>query len=55
MPERKKPLGRLSCRWEDVKMDLKETGREVMDWTNFVQESGKWLTAVNTDVKFRVR
>jgi hypothetical protein len=25
-PERKRPLGRPRCRWEDNKMDLRETG-----------------------------
>jgi hypothetical protein len=25
-----------------------------MDWTNFVQDRGKWLTAVNADVELRV-
>jgi hypothetical protein len=25
-PEGKMPLGRPSCKWEDIKMDLKEIG-----------------------------
>jgi hypothetical protein len=33
MPERKRPLGRFSHRWEDnIKIDLKEIGWEVIDW-----------------------
>jgi hypothetical protein len=32
-PERKRLLGRPRCRWEDdIKRDLKETGREDVDW-----------------------
>jgi hypothetical protein len=31
--ERKRPLGRLRRRWEDnIKIDLEETGLEVLDW-----------------------
>jgi hypothetical protein len=30
-PERKRPLGRLRRRWEDIKMDLQEVGCGV--WT----------------------
>jgi hypothetical protein len=31
--EGKRPLGRSRRRWEDnVRMNLRETGREVMDW-----------------------
>jgi hypothetical protein len=26
-PEGKRQLGRLRCRWEDIRMDLRETGR----------------------------
>jgi hypothetical protein len=43
-PERKRPLGRLKRRWEDnIKMDLKETGRENVDWIHLAQ----WWTLVN--------
>jgi hypothetical protein len=31
-PERKRPFGRPSCRWDDhVRMDLREVGWEVVD------------------------
>jgi hypothetical protein len=30
-PEGKKPLGRLRRRWEDIRMDLRETGFRGMD------------------------
>jgi hypothetical protein len=30
---------RPSCRWEDnIRMDLGEIGREVMDWTHLAQD-----------------
>jgi hypothetical protein len=34
-PEGKSPPGRPTCRWEDIRMDLKETegGKE---WTGFI-------------------
>jgi hypothetical protein len=31
-PKRKRLLGRLECRWEDIKMDLKEIGCKGVDW-----------------------
>jgi hypothetical protein len=32
-PERKRPLGRSRRRWEDgIRMDLRETGWESVDW-----------------------
>jgi hypothetical protein len=32
-PERKRPLGRPTGRWEDgIKMDLRDTGWEVLEW-----------------------
>jgi hypothetical protein len=38
-PERKRPLGRLRCRWEDDnnKMDLQEVECGVMDWIELAQ------------------
>jgi hypothetical protein len=30
-PEEKKPIGKLGCRWEDIKMDLTEMGWDGMD------------------------
>jgi hypothetical protein len=29
--ERKEPPGRPACRWEDIRMDLREIGWQVMD------------------------
>ena len=32
-PKGKRPLGRLRCRWEDIKMDLQEVGGGGGDWS----------------------
>ena len=37
--EGKRPLGRPRLRWKDkIKMDLKEIGCEVMDWTELAED-----------------
>jgi hypothetical protein len=33
---------------DNIKMDYKEIGREVMDWNHLVQDTGQWLVDVNT-------
>jgi hypothetical protein len=38
-PEEKSPLGRRRHRWVDnIKMDLRETGWDGMDWTDLAQD-----------------
>jgi hypothetical protein len=38
-PERKRPTGRPKLRWEDnIKMDLQEVGRGVLDWIDLAQD-----------------
>jgi hypothetical protein len=40
-PEGRRPLGRPRCRWEDnIKMDLREIGRGVMDWMRIGTSGG---------------
>jgi hypothetical protein len=42
-PEGKRPLGRPRRRWvNDIKMDLRETGWDGMDWID--QNAGKFLS-----------
>jgi hypothetical protein len=38
-PEGKKPLGRPRCRWVDnIKIDLRETKWDGMDWIDLAQD-----------------
>jgi hypothetical protein len=54
-PERKRPLGRPRCRWEDkIKMDIHEVGCGVMDWIGLAQDRDRWRTLVNTVMNLRV-
>jgi hypothetical protein len=48
-PEVKRPLGRPRHRWvENIKMDLREIGRDGMDWIDLAQDRNQWRTLVNT-------
>jgi hypothetical protein len=54
-PERKRPLGRPRLRWEDnIKMDLQEVGRGVLDWIDLVQDRERWRALVNAVMNLRV-
>jgi hypothetical protein len=54
-PERKRPLGSPTCRWEDnIKMDLTEAGREVVDGMHLAQDKDQWWAVANTAMNLRV-
>jgi hypothetical protein len=41
--ERKRPLGRSRCRWEDnIEMNLREMGWGGMDWIDLAQDRDQW-------------
>jgi hypothetical protein len=41
--EGKKPLGRPRRRWKyNIRMDLRKTGREVVDWIHLTQNRDQW-------------
>ena len=54
-PERKRPLGRPSRRWEDnIKMDLQEVGGSCGDWMELAQDRDRWRAPVSTVRNLRV-
>jgi hypothetical protein len=54
-PEGKRPLGRPRSRWVDnIKIDLRETGWDGVDWIDMAQDRDQWRTLVNTALNLRV-
>jgi hypothetical protein len=54
-PERKRPLGRPSCRCIDnIKMDLLEIGLGGVDWIGLAQDRYRWRALVNVVMNLQV-
>jgi len=54
-PERKRPLGRPRCRWEDnIKMGLQEVRCGDMDWMELAQDWHRWRALVSAAMNLRV-
>ena len=54
-PERKRLLGRPSCRKENnIKMNLQEVGCEDMDWIEQTQTRDRWWALVNVLTNLRI-
>jgi hypothetical protein len=54
-PERKRPLGRPSHRWEDnIKKDLREIGIDGANWIQLAQDRIRWRAFVSTVMNRRV-
>jgi hypothetical protein len=54
-PEGKRPPGRPRRRWEDnIKMDLRETGIDGLNWIRLAQDRVQWRAFVNTVMNLRV-
>jgi hypothetical protein len=52
--EGKRPLGRPRRRWVDnIKIYLKETGWDFMDWIALAQDRDQWSSVVNTVMNLR--
>jgi hypothetical protein len=55
-PEENRPLGRPRHRWVDnIKIYLRETGWDVMDCLDLVQDRDQWRALVNTLIKLPVQ
>jgi hypothetical protein len=51
-----KPFGRPRRKWQDnIKMDLRETGCEGVDWIQLPQHRDQWQALVNTVMNLRVQ
>jgi hypothetical protein len=49
IPEWKRQLGRTRNRWEDnIRIDLREGGWQVVDWIHLAQDRDQWRALVNT-------
>jgi hypothetical protein len=54
-PEGRRPLGRPRRRWVDnIKIDLRETGWDDVDWVDLAQCRDQWRALVQTVMNLRV-
>jgi hypothetical protein len=54
-PEGKRPLGRPRRRCVDnMKIDLRDTGWDCLDWIDLAQDRSQWRALVNTVMNLRV-
>jgi hypothetical protein len=52
--EGKSHLEDLGCRWEDIKMDLRDIGLEGVNWIYLAQDRDWWWALVNIVMNLRV-
>jgi hypothetical protein len=45
-PEGREPLGRHRCRWENIRMDLRELNWECMNWIDLDQDRDQWQALI---------
>jgi hypothetical protein len=54
-PEGKRPPGRPKCRWMyNIKMVLRETRLDGVNWIDMAQDSDQWRVIVNMVLNLRV-
>jgi hypothetical protein len=46
-PEGKRPLGRPRCRWDGIRMNLRESGLGGVHWIRLVQNRDRWRAVVS--------
>jgi hypothetical protein len=54
-PERKRPPTRPRNRWKNIKMNLRETDSEGLQWISLVQDWDIWQDLVNMVMKLQVQ
>jgi hypothetical protein len=53
--EGKRPLGKRRLTWENnIRMDLRETGWEFVDWIHLAYDRDQWRDLVSTVMKHRI-
>jgi hypothetical protein len=53
--EGERAFGKFRCRSEDnIRIDLKERGYEVVDWMHLDQDRDQWRALLNTVMEIRV-
>jgi hypothetical protein len=54
-PEGKRPIERPTCRWKDgLKMDLRKTGWEGVEWIHLAQDRDWYQALVDTVMNLQV-
>jgi hypothetical protein len=53
-PEGKRPLRKPRCRWDWIKMDLRNTDWEGVEWIHLAQDTDRWWALVNMVMKIQV-
>jgi hypothetical protein len=54
-PDGKRPLGKPRRRWVyNIKMDLRDVGRDGMDWIDLAQDRDRWRAIVNAVMNLRI-
>jgi hypothetical protein len=54
-PEENRSLGGPRCTWvENIKMNVREIGWDVIDWTDLAEDRDQWRALVNTLINLRV-
>jgi hypothetical protein len=55
MPKGKRPLGRLTHRWEiGIRMDLGQISWEGVEWIQLAEDRNQWWDVVNAVMNLRV-